>query len=639
MRKYMTAAALEPTDTGSLQVNVVSAENNFPIRDAEVSIAYKGDPESTVESTNTNSSGQTGEIRLAAPPLEYSLSPGLIQPYSEYTITIRARGFAEVAISGTEILPDALAIQPVRMTPLADEVSPDTPIVIPDHTLYGYYPPKIAEAEVKPVAETGEIVLSRVVVPQTVVVHDGVPTDSTAPNYYVPYRDYIKNVASSEIYATWPRSSITANVLAIMSFTLNRVYTEWYRNQGYDFTITSSTAFDHKWIYGRNIFQSISEVVGLYMGKVITFIMRVFSVVLLVMVGVNFSVGPAGLLAKLTPDMLGTMFWLVVIMVYYLIATFLPIDKIIGKLYPVFGICLIIMALGIGGAIVLTRGSDMPELTAAAFTVVHPDSLPKWSMMFVTVACGAISGFHATQSPMMARCITSEKQGRTIFYGAMVAEGVIALIWAAAGVTFYTNHGSLLDGMTGLTNAIAAGGAGDVVYQISTTLLGPVGGVLAMIGVIACPITSGDTAYRSARLTIADWFHIDQAKVGPRAALSVPLLAVGAVIALALPWDVLWRYFSWANQTLAMIVLWTGAVFLHKFGYPPKACFIAALPATFMSAVSVTYFFQAPECLGLSTAIAYPVGIVAAALFLGIFIWRTLIVGKDDVAPLHAAKN
>ena len=199
----------------------------------------------------------------------------------------------------------------------------------------------------------------------------------------------------------------------------------------------------------RNDGKSISEVVGLYMGKVITFIMRVFSVVLLVMVGVNFSVGPAGLLAKLTPDMLGTMFWLVVIMVYYLIATFLPIDKIIGKLYPVFGICLIIMALGIGGAIVLTRGSDMPELTAAAFTVVHPDSLPKWSMMFVTVACGAISGFHATQSPMMARCITSEKQGRTIFYGAMVAEGVIALIWAAAGVTFYTNHGSLLDGMTG----------------------------------------------------------------------------------------------------------------------------------------------------------------------------------------------
>ncbi|WP_186566087.1 carbon starvation protein A [Lawsonibacter celer] len=387
----------------------------------------------------------------------------------------------------------------------------------------------------------------------------------------------------------------------------------------------------------RNDGKSISEVVGLYMGKVITFIMRVFSVVLLVMVGVNFSVGPAGLLAKLTPEALSTMFWLAVIMIYYLVATFLPIDKVIGKLYPVFGICLIIMAVGIGGATVLLRGSDMPELTLTTLTAVHPNSLPKWAMMFVTVACGAISGFHATQSPMMARCIKSEKEGRTVFYGAMVTEGVIALIWAAAGVTFYTNHGSLLDGMTGLTNAIAAGGAGDVVYEISTTLLGPVGGVLAMIGVIACPITSGDTAYRAARLTIADWFHIDQSKVGPRAALSVPLLAVGAVVALALPWDVLWRYFSWSNQTLAMIVLWTGAVFLHKYGFPPISCMMAALPATFMSAVSVTYFFQAKECLNLSTSIAYPVGLAVAALFLVVFIWRILIVGKNDVTPLAGA--
>ena len=388
---------------------------------------------------------------------------------------------------------------------------------------------------------------------------------------------------------------------------------------------------------------SISEIVGKYLGKFMLQVMRVFSVILLILVGVNFSKNPAQLLAILTPETLDANFWLAVVLIYYFIATFLPIDKVIGKLYPIFGACLIIMAVGIAG-VMLVDGSyraQMPELWEyiGVEGMGHPTNTPIWAQMFVSVACGAISGFHATQSPMMARCITSEKQGRTIFYGAMVAEGVIALIWAAAGVTFYTNHGSLLDGMTGLTNAIAAGGAGDVVYQISTTLLGPVGGVLAMIGVIACPITSGDTAYRSARLTIADWFHIDQAKVGPRAALSVPLLAVGAVIALALPWDVLWRYFSWANQTLAMIVLWTGAVFLHKFGYPPKACFIAALPATFMSGVSVTYFFQAPECLGLSTAIAYPVGIVAAALFLGIFIWRTLIVGKDDVAPLHAAKN
>ncbi len=261
MKKYMMAAQQETTASGSLQVDVVSQENNFPIRDAEISISYKGDPESTIEQLTTNSSGQTEQVSLAAPPVNYSLAPGLIQPYSEYSLFIRAQGFEPVAISGTEILADTTAIQPVRMIPVQDQVSPDVPIVIPDHTLYGEYPPKIAEAEVKPVAETGEIVLSRVVVPQTIIVHDGVPTDPTAPNYYVPYLDYIKNVASSEIYATWPRASITANVLAIMSFTLNRVYTEWYRNQGYDFTITSSTAFDHKWIYGRNIYESIAQVV------------------------------------------------------------------------------------------------------------------------------------------------------------------------------------------------------------------------------------------------------------------------------------------------------------------------------------------------------------------------------------------
>lgn len=261
MRKYKTAATQESSPSGSLQVNVVSSENNFPVQDAEISISYTGDPESTLEHLITDSSGQTETISLAAPPINYSLAPGLVQPYSEYTLMIQASGFEPVAISGTEILTDTLAIQPVQMTPIKEEVSPDNPIVIPDHTLYGDYPPKIAEAEVKPVAETGEIVLSRVVVPQTIVVHDGVPTDPTAQNYYVPYGDYIKNVASSEIYATWPKEAIIANVLAIMSFTLNRVYTEWYRNQGYSFTITSSTAFDHKWIYGRNIYESISQVV------------------------------------------------------------------------------------------------------------------------------------------------------------------------------------------------------------------------------------------------------------------------------------------------------------------------------------------------------------------------------------------
>lgn len=364
---------------------------------------------------------------------------------------------------------------------------------------------------------------------------------------------------------------------------------------------------------------SISEVVGRYMGKVITFIMRIFSVVLLVMVGVNFAAGPAGLLAKLTPEWLDQNVWLIVIMLYYLAATFLPIDKIVGKLYPVFGVCLIIMAIGVGGAIVLLHGSDMPELTAATLAVAHPAGTPKWAMMFVTVACGAVSGFHATQSPMMARCITSEREGRKVFYGAMVAEGVIALIWAAAGVTFYVDHGSLVDGLTGLQAAIAAQGQGGVVYDICTTLLGSVGGVLAMIGVIACPITSGDTAFRSARLTIADWFKLDQADTKKRAMLAVPLLAVGFVIVKLLPWTYLWRYFSWSNQTLAMIVLWTGAVFLHKYGYPPIASWMAALPAAFMTAVSVTYFIQAPECLNLSTAIATPVGIVAALACTGLY--------------------
>lgn len=368
--------------------------------------------------------------------------------------------------------------------------------------------------------------------------------------------------------------------------------------------------------------KSVSEIVGLYMGKVMAFIMRVFSVVLLVMVGVNFSVGPAALIGMLTPDALNTTFWLAVILIYYLLATFLPVDKIIGKVYPIFGICLIIMAVGIGATIIINPNYQMPELWDS-FGIQHPQGLPMWSMMFVTVACGAISGFHATQSPIMARCMTSEKEGRTVFYGAMVTEGIIALIWAAAGVAFY-------NGVGGLSQALA-GGQGSVVYEISTTLMGPVGGVLAMIGVIACPITSGDTAFRSARLTIADWFHIDQSKTSYRAALSVPLLAVGAFIATSLPFGVLWRYFSWSNQTLAMLVLWTGAVFLHKFGFPPIASLMAALPATFMSAVSMTYILQAPEGFKLSTSIAYPVGLVFAAACLALFVVQVFIRGKDDV--------
>ena len=249
---------------GYLQVDVVSDANSFPVQDADIVVARTEEPDEIIEETRTNSSGQTENFPLDAPPLELSLSPEETErPYAEYTIRITAPGFKPFVVSGTEVLADVTAIQGIRLRPLSNvPAGEQTEIVkIPDHTLYGDYLPKIAESEIKPVIETGEIVLSRVVVPQTVVVHDGVPTNASAANYYVPYRDYIKNVASSEIYATWPRSAIVANVLAIMSFTLNRVYTEWYRNQGYDFTITSSTAYDHKWIYGRNIFESISVVV------------------------------------------------------------------------------------------------------------------------------------------------------------------------------------------------------------------------------------------------------------------------------------------------------------------------------------------------------------------------------------------
>ena len=249
------------TYRGRLQINVTSEITARPVPDATVQISYTGVPDSTLEEVTTDTSGQSETLELAAPPLEYSLNPQIEeQPYSEYTLDITAPGYEPMSIAGAEILPDVTAIQNVQLRPLADNEAENV-FVIPAHTLYAEYPPKIPEDEIKPVNETGEIVLSRVVVPEYIVVHDGSPRDTTAQNYYVRYKDYIKNVASSEIYATWTENTIRANVLAIMSFTLNRVYTEWYRNQGYDFTITSSTAFDHKWIPERNIFDTISVIV------------------------------------------------------------------------------------------------------------------------------------------------------------------------------------------------------------------------------------------------------------------------------------------------------------------------------------------------------------------------------------------
>lgn len=251
----------ENIDEGTLRVQVVARGTNIPIQNARIEISNSGEPEQVLEEVNTNVSGMSDQIALNTPPLEYSMEPSENQPFSQYNIRVTAEGFRPFSVSGIQLFSEQLALQPVRME---TEDAPGTPIdnvVIPPNTLFGDFPPKIAESEIKPLAESGEIVLSRVVIPEFIVVHDGPPADLGARNYYVRYREYVKNVASSEIYSTWPENTIRANVLAIMSFTLNRVYTEWYRNKGFDFTITTSTAFDQKFSYGRNIFQSISNIV------------------------------------------------------------------------------------------------------------------------------------------------------------------------------------------------------------------------------------------------------------------------------------------------------------------------------------------------------------------------------------------
>ncbi|QWT53249.1 peptidoglycan-binding protein [Eubacterium sp. MSJ-33] len=249
------------SDTGNLNVIVTDTDSYSPLSSATIEISNTGDPNRILESTTTNQNGQTGNIELSAPPREYSLEPTDNQPYAEYNVKISAPGYQEEIVSGVQIFSGENGLQFIVLQP--SKQTPDyvyNPIVIGGHTLWEYYPPKIAESEIKPLSESGEIVLSRVVVPETIVVHDGVPSDSTATDYYVPYIDYIKNVACCEIYSTWPESTIEANILAIMSFTLNRVYTEWYRNKGYNFTITSSTAYDHKWIYGKTIYENISRI-------------------------------------------------------------------------------------------------------------------------------------------------------------------------------------------------------------------------------------------------------------------------------------------------------------------------------------------------------------------------------------------
>ena len=364
-------------------------------------------------------------------------------------------------------------------------------------------------------------------------------------------------------------------------------------------------------ISSRHKGASIAELSGTYLGKAAKWIMRVFSVVLLVLCGTVFVTSPAGLLDKLTPDWMNGTFRSVVILVYYLLATLLPIDKLIGKLYPIFGVLLIVMAAAVIGGIIFSGGKyTIPEISLEN---LHPEGTPIWPYMFITVACGAVSGFHATQSPMIAKCIKTEKVGRKIFYGAMISESVIALVWAAAGVAFY--------GTTQLLNEALAGGASNVVYEISTGVLGVFGGVLAVAGVVVCPITSGDTAFRSARLILAETFHLEQKKIKNRLLITVPLLVTGGLltwfaIANANGFQIIWRYFSWSNQTLAMIALWVTTAYLLKKGKYRFGSLLTAFPAAFMSAVSLTYIMMASEGFRLGQTVSYISGsIFAITLF------------------------
>lgn len=342
--------------------------------------------------------------------------------------------------------------------------------------------------------------------------------------------------------------------------------------------------------------KSIPDVVGYQLGNGFKQFMRVFSIVLLLLVGVVFVLGPAKLLGNMSG--MAVPVWVAIIFGYYFLATILPIQKIIGRLYPLFGAVLIFMAVGLTAALIFKGYQFFPELTLSN---IHPKDLPLWPLMFITIACGAVSGFHATQSPLMARCVTNEKYGRPLFFGAMIGEGIIALIWATLGMSFYS-------GAEALNTALGQGGPAYVVNEISTTLLGPVGGLLAVIGVIILPISSGDTAFRSARLIIADFLNMPQKLAPKRLLLAVPLFAVGYLVSLA-EFGMIWRYFGWANQTLATIVLWTGAAYLIR---EAKNHWIATVPATFMTAVAATYLGYAEIGFSLPLQIASLVGILTA---------------------------
>lgn len=361
----------------------------------------------------------------------------------------------------------------------------------------------------------------------------------------------------------------------------------------------------------RNNGESLPEMIGRYLGPNFKQFMRGFTVVLMILVGSVFVAGPAGLLAKLTPEHLDTTFWIIAVFIYYVLATMLPIDKIIGKIYPLFAGALLFMAVGIL-VMLFVHHPQLPEITDV-FTNAHPDALPIFPIMFVSIACGAISGFHATQSPLMARCMKNEKAGRPIFYGAMITEGIVALIWAAAASYFYHNNGM------GENNAAV------IVDSITKEWLGTVGGILAILGVIAAPITSGDTAFRSARLIVADFLHREQKTIVSRLVICLPLFVVAIGLLLYSlqdkdGFDMIWRYFAWSNQTLAVFTLWALTVYLIQ---AKKLYIITLIPALFMTAVCSTYIFVAPEGLGMAPGISQLIGGgITVLVFLYFLVWK-----------------
>lgn len=370
---------------------------------------------------------------------------------------------------------------------------------------------------------------------------------------------------------------------------------------------------------------NVPAIVGYNLGNFAKQFMRVFAVVLLILVGVVFVSAPAALLAKLTPAYMNLTFWVCVIFAYYFIATIMPIDKIIGTFYPVFGAVLIFMALGVTAMMFVTMPGEFYNSIDSFSVNTHPKSLPIFPLVFITIACGALSGFHATQSPLMARCMANEKLGKSVFYGGMVAEGFIGLVWATVGMTFY--HGP-----DALQAAIAAGGPGNVVTESCIGLMGHLGGVIAILGVVVLPITSGDTAFRAARLTLSEAINFSQKAVTPRLYIAVPMFLVGIFLSL-IDFTIIWRYFGWANQTLATIVLFAGAAYLLRRG---RFHWICTVPAVFMTAVCVSYICYEPTMgFKMSIEISNIIGIVCAIVAFVAFMLLARKPISYDPEPLH----